>query len=89
MPSEKEIKNLLNLNKKLNKVKYQIKKAKLYAFKLSLDNDNDTSNPYDGEISELQIQEIHTLLEIQAIQREIHNQSTPHAFSPLTFPGGF
>lgn len=84
MPSEKEIKNLLNLNKKLNKVKCQIKKAKLYAFKLSLDNDdNDTSNPCDNEINELQLQEI------QQIKHEIPAQFDPHSFSSLTFSGGF
>jgi predicted nucleotidyltransferase component of viral defense system len=88
MPSEKEIKDLLDLNKKLNRVKSQIKRAKLYAFKLSLDNDND-NNPYYNEINELQLQEIHILQEIQQIKHEIQAQFDPYSFSPLTFPGGF
>jgi hypothetical protein len=90
MPSEKEIKDLLDLNKKLNRVKNQIKRAKLYAFKLSLDNDNDGNyNPYCNEINELQLQEIHILQEIQQIKHEIQAQFNPYSFSPLTFPGGF
>jgi hypothetical protein len=88
MPSEKEIKDLLDLNKKLNRVKSQIKKAKLYAFKLSLDN-NGNYNPYYSEINELQLQEIHILQEIQQIKCEIQAQFDFHSFSPLTFPGGF
>jgi len=88
MPSEKEIKDLLDLNKKLNRVKSQIKRAKLYAFKLSLDNDGN-HNPYDNEINELQLQEIHMLQEIQQIKHEIQAQFDPYSFSPLTFPGGF
>jgi hypothetical protein len=90
MPSEKEIKDLLDLNKKLNRVKSQIKRAKLYAFKLSLDNDNDGNyNLYYNEINELQLQEIHILQEIQQIKHEIQAQFDPYSFSPLTFPGGF
>jgi hypothetical protein len=88
MPSEKEIKDLLDLNKKLNRVKNQIKRAKLYAFKLSLDNDGNY-NPYYNEINELQLQEIHILQEIQQIKHEIQAQFDPYYFSPLTFPGGF
>jgi len=88
MPSEKGIKDLLDLNKKLNRVKSQIKRAKLYAFKLSLDNDGNY-NPYYNEINELQLQEIHILQEIQQINREIQAQFDFHSFSPLTFPGGF
>jgi hypothetical protein len=87
MPSEKE-KDLLDLNRKLNRVKSQIKRAKLYAFKLSLDNDGDY-NPYCNEINELQLQEIHILQEIQQIKHEIQAQFDPYSFSPLTFPGGF
>jgi predicted nucleotidyltransferase component of viral defense system len=87
MPSEKEIKDLLDLNKKLNRVKSQIKRAKLYAFKLSLDNDGNY-NPYYNEINELQLQEIHILQEIQQIKHEIQTQFDP-SFSPLTFPRGF
>ena len=88
MPSEKEIKDLLDLNKKLNRVKNQIKKAKLYAFKLSLDNDGNY-NPYDNEINELQLQEIHILQEIQQIKHEIQAQFDLYSFSPLTLPRGF
>jgi hypothetical protein len=89
MLSGKE-KDLLDLNKKLNRVKSQIKRAKLYAFKLSLDNDNDGNyNPYYNEINELQLQEIHILQEIQQIKHEIQAQFDPHSFSPLTFPRGF
>jgi hypothetical protein len=88
MPSGKEIKDLLDLNKKLNRVKNQIKKAKLYAFKLSLDNDGNY-NPYYNEINELQLQEIHILQEIQQIKHEIQAQFDPYSFSPLTLPGGF
>ncbi|MGQ9642121.1 MAG: hypothetical protein ACUVUF_08425 [Candidatus Bathycorpusculaceae bacterium] len=87
MPSEKEIKHLLNLNKKLNKLKYQIKKAKLYAFKLSLDNDNNTFNPYDNEINELQLQEIHLLQEIQYLKHQA-NFNVHSIFSYTTFQGG-
>ena len=88
MPSEKEIKDLLDLNKKLNRVKNQIKRAKLYAFKLSLDNDGDY-NQYYNEINELQLQEIHILQKIQQIKQEIKAQFNPYSFSPLTFLGGF
>jgi hypothetical protein len=88
MPSEKEIKDLLDLNKKLNRVKNQIKRAKLYAFKLSLDNDGNC-NPYYNEINELQLQEIHILQEIQQIKHEIQTQFDPYSFSPLTLPRGF
>ncbi|MBT0160507.1 hypothetical protein G4O51_11055 [Candidatus Bathyarchaeota archaeon A05DMB-2] len=88
MPSEKEIKDLLDLNKKLNRVKNQIKRAKLYAFKLSLDNDGNY-NPYYNEINELQLQEIHILQEIQQIKQEIQAQFDPYCFSPLTLPRGF
>ena len=88
MPSEKEIKDLLDLNKKLNRVKNQIKRAKLYAFRFSLDNDGNY-NPYYNEINELQLQEIHILQEIQQIKHEIQAQFDPYSFSPLTFPGDF
>jgi hypothetical protein len=79
MPSEKEIKDLLDLNKKLNRVKNQIKRAKLYAFKLSLDNDNN-NNPYYNEINELQLQEIHILQEIQQIKQKSKPNLTPTPF---------
>jgi isoleucyl-tRNA synthetase len=81
MQASKEISLKL---KELEKIRRKIRQNKIYAFRLSLEDPQDfDSNSFQDEINELQLQEIHTLQEIQQIKREIQAQFNPYSLSPL------
>jgi len=75
---QEKIKEISLKLKESNRIRRKIRRNKIYAFRLSIEDPQDfDSNPFQDEIKLLRLQETYILQEIQSLKREIKAKTTP------------